>query len=50
MKNFMKKKKPLEDKRPRFKIQLDHKTMVTVRSLSVFNNWKINFPNAKVVD
>lgn len=49
MKTLLKAKKPREDKRPRIKIQLDHRTLVTVRSMAVFYNWKLNFPNAKIV-
>jgi hypothetical protein len=45
----MKTKKVKEDTRPRFKIQLDSKTTIIVRSMNAFKNWKDRYPEAKLI-
>jgi hypothetical protein len=35
---------------PRIKVQLDHKTIMVVHSMSAFKMWKKRYPLAKVID
>jgi hypothetical protein len=34
---------------PRIKVQLDHRTMLVVHSMTAFKMWKKRFPLAKVI-
>jgi hypothetical protein len=46
----MKTKKFAEDNRPRFKVQLDYKTVITVRTMEAVKSWIQRYPAAKLVD
>ena len=46
----MKTKKTIIDNRPIIKIQLDHRTTITVRTMNALNVWKERYPEAKVVE
>jgi hypothetical protein len=37
------------DPSTRIKVQLDHKTMMIVHSMTAFKNWKKRYPLAKVI-
>ena len=49
MKTLLKVRKSKGDKMPKIKIQLDYKTLVTVRSMANFNTWKMLYPEARIV-
>ena len=49
MKIFIKRKKVDGSNLPIIKIQIDHKTIITVRSLEAFEKWKSLFPEARIV-
>jgi hypothetical protein len=38
------------DNRPKIKIQLDYKTIITVRSMNAFELWKDKYPEAKIIN
>lgn len=40
---------PENDNRPIFKIALDYKTIITVRSKEAIERWLDKFPNARVI-
>jgi hypothetical protein len=42
-------KQPISDTATRIKVQLDHKTMMVVHSMSAFKMWKKRYPLAKVI-
>jgi hypothetical protein len=44
------KKSPIEDNRPKIKIQLDYRTMIVVRTMNAFKQWKERYPEAKVIE
>lgn len=46
----MKTKKIAEDNRPRFKVQIDYKTVITVRTMEAVKSWIQRYPAAKLVD
>lgn len=46
----MKAKKIIIDNRPKFKLQIDEKTTVTVRSAFALKSWQERYPDAKVID
>jgi hypothetical protein len=46
----MKTKKIIEDTRPRFKLQIDYKTVITVRTMEAVKSWIQRYPAAKLVD
>ncbi len=46
----MKTKKEVIDNRPRFKVQIDTKTVITVRSMNAVKSWIERYPAAKVLD
>lgn len=46
----MKTKKLVEDTRPRFKVQIDYKTLITVRTMEAVKSWIQRYPEAKLVD
>lgn len=46
----MKTKKIVEDNRPRFKVQIDYKTVITVRTMEAVKSWMQRYPAAKMVD
>ena len=46
----MKAKKQIVDNRPKIKIQIDYRTIITVRSMDAFKAWKERYPEAKLVD
>ncbi len=48
--NSMKTKKVIIDSRPKFKIKLDNKTTVTVRSAYALKSWQERYPEAKIID
>ncbi len=49
MKIFIKRKTVDDGSRPIIKIQIDYKTIITVRSLEAFEKWKSLFPEARIV-
>jgi hypothetical protein len=44
------KKSPIEDNRPKIKIQLDYRTMIVVRTMNAFKAWKERYPEAKLIE
>lgn len=46
----MKAKKIIIDNRPKFKLQIDEKTTVTVRSAFALKSWQERYPAAKIID
>ena len=46
----MKTKKIAIDNRPKYKLQVDEKTTVTVRSLFALKSWQERYPSAKLLD
>jgi hypothetical protein len=42
-------KQPISETATRIKVQLDHKTMMVVHSMSAFKMWKKRYPLAKVI-
>jgi len=44
------KKATTEDTRPRFKVQIDYKTVITVRTMEAVKSWIQRYPAAKLVD
>ncbi|MDD3877783.1 MAG: hypothetical protein PHT69_14275 [Bacteroidales bacterium] len=46
----MKTNKIIIDTRPKIKIQLDHKTFLTIRSMDSFNLWKERYPLARIIE
>ena len=45
----MRTKKLIIDNRPKIKIQLDDRTMITVRTMGALSAWKERYPEAKVI-
>ncbi len=45
----MKTKKEIEDTRPRYKVQIDYKTIITVRTMDALKFWQLKYPEAKLV-
>jgi hypothetical protein len=48
--NTVKTKKEVIDNRPKFKLQLDNRTTITVRSEGALKAWKEKYPEAKLID
>lgn len=48
--NTMKTKKIVIDNRPKFKLQLDNRTTITVRSTIALKAWQERYPAAKILD
>jgi hypothetical protein len=48
--SIMKTKKIVTDDRPRFKVQIDYKTIITVRTMEAVKSWIQRYPAAKLVD
>jgi hypothetical protein len=46
----MKAKKIIVDDRPRYKVQIDYKTIITVRTMEAVKSWIQRYPLAKMVD
>jgi len=46
----MKTNKTIVDNRPKIRIQLDYKTILTVRTMSAFKMWKERYPLAKIIE
>ena len=46
----MKAKKIIIDNRPKFKLQIDEKTTVTVRSAFALKCWQERYPDAKIIE
>jgi hypothetical protein len=46
----MKTKKEIIDNRPKFKVQVDSRTLITVRSMQAAKSWLEKYPAAKLVD
>jgi hypothetical protein len=46
----LKTKKEVIDNRPKFKLQLDNRTTITVRSEGALKAWKEKYPEAKLID
>jgi len=46
----MKTKKEVIDNRPKFKVQVDSRTLITVRSMQAAKSWLEKYPAAKLVD
>jgi len=49
MRNKKKKKRLPDESIPLIKVQLDYKTIITIRSLKVLSLWKERYPNLKIV-
>lgn len=45
----MRTKKEVTDNRPRYKVKIDYKTIITVRTLDAVKAWQQKFPAAKLV-
>ncbi|HVA97981.1 MAG TPA: hypothetical protein VNG53_03725 [Bacteroidia bacterium] len=45
----MKNKKNLVDDKPRIKVQLDFKTIITLRNLKSLDLWREKYPEAKII-
>ena len=45
----MRTKKIVVDNRPKIKIQVDYRTVITVRTMNAFNAWKVRYPEAKII-
>ncbi len=48
--NKMRAKKVKIDLRPKIKIQVDNRTMITVRSMDAFRAWKERYPDAMIIE
>jgi len=46
---IMKTKKEIVDERPRFKVKIDYKTVITVRTMDAVKAWQQRYPEAKLV-
>ncbi len=46
----MKTKKEVIDDRPKFKLQLDTRTTITVRSTGALKAWQDRYPDAKLIE
>jgi len=46
----MKIKKEVIDNRPKFKLQIDHRTTITVRTAGALKAWQEKYPDAKLID
>jgi len=43
-------KKEIIDNRPKFKLQLDNRTTITVRTEGALKAWKEKYPEAKLIE
>lgn len=43
------KKEATTDNRPRYKVKIDYKTIITVRTMEAVKAWQQKFPSAKLV-
>ncbi len=50
MKNTMKIKKEVIDNRPKFKLQIDNRTTITVRTAGALKAWQEKYPEARLID
>lgn len=48
--SIMKAKKNIVDNRPRFKLQIDYRTIITVRTMEAVKSWLQRYPAAKMVE
>ena len=46
----MKTKKIVIDNRPRYKVKIDNRTTITVRSMEALKSWQQRYPGAEVVE
>ena len=46
----MKTKKEVIDNRPKFKLQLDNRTTITVRTAGALKAWQEKYPEAKLIE
>ncbi len=46
----MKTKKVVEDNRPKFKVRVDQRTVITVRSEAAVKSWQQRYPAAVVIN
>ncbi|MBK7184203.1 MAG: hypothetical protein IPH89_15550 [Bacteroidetes bacterium] len=46
----MKTKKEIIDNRPKVKVQIDYRTVITVRSEQAAKTWMEKYPAAKIID
>jgi len=46
----MKAKKEIIDNRPKLKVQIDNRTVITVRSMQAAKSWMERYPAAKLID
>lgn len=44
-----KKNDKVKELKPKIKVRLDHKTVITVRDMAKFEFWKEKFPNAVII-
>ena len=42
-------KKEVVDTRPRYKVQIDYRTIITVRTMEALKSWQQKYPEAKLV-
>lgn len=47
---IMKTKKEVIDTRPKFKLQIDTRTTITVRTAGALKAWQEKYPEAKLID
>jgi hypothetical protein len=50
MSNDNRPKAIVNDDRPKIKIKLDYKTIITVRSMDAYKVWKDKFPEAVIIE
>lgn len=43
------KKEEVVDTRPRYKVQIDYRTVITVRTMEALKSWQQRYPEAKLV-
>jgi len=48
--NKMRNKKVKIDLRPKIKIQVDNRTVITVRSMEAYKAWKERYPDAVLIE
>ena len=50
MRTTMKTKKEIIDNRPKYKLQVDTRTTITVRSMGALKIWQEKYPEAKLIE
>lgn len=44
------KSKKVKELKPKFKVRLDNKTVITIRDMSKLEFWKEKYPEASIID